>query len=350
MGRRLIDTSETDAVARVASAGFTRPRDLDDLTAPQTAFNLASEYVQYRGLPGYSQHTVSLHGGVVQTIEGVGVETVPFSDFDGCEIDTIIVPGPPDIEPGLASARATVEWIRAAAKRARRTSSVGTGTFFLAQAGLLENKRVASHWTMYDRLRQLFPALDIDARSIFVQQGPIWTSAGFSSAIDLALAMIEADCGRHVAMHIGRELVVFLMRPGSQAQHSEILQAQSKNADAFDELHLWLCDNLGMEDLGVTRLAERVGMSPRNFARVFLRETGLTPATFVARARVEAARRRLEESAAGIDVIAENCGFGTRESMRRAFIRSLHVPPSAYRSRFRPAAAPETVRQTRFGA
>jgi transcriptional regulator GlxA family with amidase domain len=305
-----------------------------DLTAPQTAFSLASEYVQNRNLQGYSQHTVSLNGGLVQTIEGVGVETLRFSDFDGREIDTIVVTGPPDIERELAMAGETVEWIREASIRARRTSSVCTGTFFLAQAGLLENKRVATHWTMCDRLQQLFPTLEVDSRAIFVQQGPIWTSAGYSSAIDLALAMIGADCGRRVAMHIAREMVVFLMRPGSQAQHSEMLQAQSKNSAAFDELHFWLSDNLGIEDLGVTCLAEQVGMSPRNFARIYKQKTGRPPGKTIELFRLEAAQRLLENSKRNLDQIALQCGFADQGRMRATFQRNLGVTPSDYRKRF----------------
>jgi transcriptional regulator GlxA family with amidase domain len=305
-----------------------------DLTAPQTAFWAASEYMQKRGLQGYSRHTVSLHGGLVQSIEGVGLDTVPFSDFDGCEIDTIVVPGAPDIERELAIAGETVEWVRQASQRARRISSVCTGAFLLAQAGLLENKRAATHWTMCDRLQQLFPTLEVDSKAIFVQQGAIWTSAGVSSGIDLALAMIEADCGRDVAMYIAKELVVFLKRPGSQAQHSELLQAQSKDTDTFDELHLWLSDNLGMVDLGVTDLAERVRMSPRNFARVYKQKTGRPPGKAIELFRLEAAQRLLENSNRNLDQIALQCGFADEGRMRVMFQRNLGVSPSDYRKRF----------------
>jgi transcriptional regulator GlxA family with amidase domain len=167
-----------------------------------------------------------------------------------------------------------------------------------------------------------------------MQQGAIWTSAGVSSGIDLALAMIEADCGRDVAMYIAKELVVFLKRPGSQAQHSELLQAQSKDTDTFDELHLWLSDNLGMVDLGVTDLAERVRMSPRNFARVYKQKTGRPPGKAIELFRLEAAQRLLENSNRNLDQIALQCGFADEGRMRVMFQRNLGVSPSDYRKRF----------------
>jgi transcriptional regulator GlxA family with amidase domain len=304
-----------------------------DLTAPQTAFWAASEYMQKRGLQGYSRHTVSLHGGLVHTVEGVGMETVPLSDFDGCEIDTIVVPGAPDIMSALASSGEMVEWLRKASLRTRRISSVCGGAFFLAQAGLLENKRATTHWAMCDSLQQLFPTIEVDSKAIFVQQGPIWTSAGVSSGIDLALAMIEADCGRDAAMYIAKELVVFLKRPGSQAQHSEMLQAQAKDTDTFDDLHLWLCDNLGIADLGVTALAERARMSPRNFARVYKKKTGRSPGKAIELFRLEAAQRLLENSNRNLDQIALQCGFADGDKMRVTFQRNLGVCPSTYRKR-----------------
>jgi transcriptional regulator GlxA family with amidase domain len=305
-----------------------------DLTAPQTAFWAASEYMQKRGLPGYSRHTVSLHGGVVHAVEGVGLETVPFSDFDGCEIDTIVIPGAPDIERELALSGEMVEWLRKASLRARRISSVCGGAYFLAQAGLLENKRAATHWSMCDRLQQLYPTVEVDSTAIFVQQGPIWTSAGVSSGIDLALAMIEADCGREAAMYIAKELVVFLKRAGSQAQHSEMLQAQARDTDTFDDLHSWLSDNLGIEDLGVNVLAERARMSPRNFARVYKKKTGRPPGKAIELFRLEAAQRLLQDSNRNLDQIAVQCGFADEDRMRVTFQRNLGVCPSSYRKRY----------------
>jgi transcriptional regulator GlxA family with amidase domain len=305
-----------------------------DLAAPQAAFWAASVYLQHRDLRGYRLHTVSLHGGLVHTSEGVRLDTVPVVDFDGYEIDTLVVPGGPDIEKHLDAERELVDWICAASKRAKRTTSVSAGTFFLAQAGLLDNKRVTTHWILADRLQQLFPKLQVDSKDIFVRQGPIWTSAGESSGIDLALAMIEDDCGRSVAMHIAKQLIVFLKRPGSHAQFSEMLQAQSMDTDAFDELHLWLNDNIQMDDLGVTMLAERVCMSPRNFARVYKLKTGRSPGRAIELFRLEAAQRLLESSSRNVEQIARQCGFGDEDRMRVTFQRNLGVSPSDYRKKF----------------
>lgn len=304
-----------------------------DLTGPQSAFWVASKNMEKRGLTGYSRHTVSLNGGLIQTVEGVGIDTQPFSNFEGSVIDTIVVPGGPDILTVLGEAQETIDWIHANSKLARRTTSVCTGAFLLAQAGLLQGKRVATHWAMCDELQRRFPALSVDCEAIFVQQGATWTSAGVTAGIDLALALIEADCGRDMAMQVAKELVVFLKRPGGQAQHSELLQAQSKDTAAFDELHLWLADNLSMANISVSALAERACMSPRNFYRVYKQKTGNSPYKAVELFRVEAARRLLENSKRNLDQIARQCGFADEERMRVSFHRNLGISPSDYRKR-----------------
>jgi transcriptional regulator GlxA family with amidase domain len=312
-----------------------------DLTGPQSAFWVASKNLAKRGAPGYERHTVSLHGGLVQTAEGVAIDTRPFSDFDGCAIDTIVVPGAPYILLALEEVQETVDWIQARSLSARRTTSVCTGAFLLAQAGLLEGKRVATHWSMCEALQARFPALSVDAEAIFVQQGSTWTSAGVTAGIDLALALIEEDCGREAAMQVAKELVVFVKRPGGQAQHSALLQAQAKDTAAFDELHLWLSDNLGMTDLTVSKLAERACMSPRNFSRVYKQKTGNAPYKALELFRVEAARRLLENSRRNLGQIARQCGFADEERMRVTFHRNLGISPSDYRKRFASQAETE---------
>jgi transcriptional regulator GlxA family with amidase domain len=306
-----------------------------DLTGPQTAFWAASKRMAERGLPPYERHTVSLHGGPVQTEEGVTLDTIAFAAFDGLAIDTILVPGAPGIDSMLAELDATVAWIRAQSPHARRTASVCTGAFVLAQAGLLDGKRVATHWGMADLLAQRFPALDVDRDAIFVQQDAIWTSAGVTAGIDLALALIEEDCGRGIAMEVARELVVFMKRPGGQAQHSELLQAQAGDSAAFDDLHAWLSDNLHDSAINVELLAERARMSSRNFSRVYKEKTGRGPGKAVELFRVEAARRLLEHSDRNLDQIARQCGFGDEGRMRITFQRNLGVTPSDYRKRFK---------------
>jgi len=312
-----------------------------DLTGPQSAFWVASKNMARLGQAGYERHTVSLHGGLIQTVEGVGIDSRPFSDFEGRVIDTIVVPGAPDILTVLGAVPETVDWIRANAKLARRTTSVCTGAFLLAEAGLLQGKRVATHWAQCDELQRRFPALTVDGEAIFVQQGATWTSAGVTAGIDLALALIEADSGRGMAMQVAKELVVFLKRSGDQAQHSELLQAQSKDTAAFDELHLWLAENLGQTNITVSVLAERACMSSRNFSRVYKQKTGNAPSKAVELFRLEAARRLLENSKRNLDQIARHCGFADEERMRVIFHRNLGMSPSDYRKRFAARAAAE---------
>ncbi|SDU92099.1 GlxA family transcriptional regulator [Pseudomonas mucidolens] len=305
-----------------------------DLTGAQTVFWAATKAMAERGLPGYALHTASLQGGLVPTAEGLSVDTVALARFDETAIHTLIVPGAPDIRQALVEGVELVGWLRSASTRAGRTASVCSGTFLLAQAGLLEGRRAATHWAMCEMLKSDFPDIEVDVDAIFIQQGNVWTSAGVSAGIDLALALVEADCGREVALQVARELVVFLKRPGGQAQFSQQLQAQTHDSAGFDDLHLWLADNLRDTRLTVDRLAEHSRMSPRNFARVYKQKTGRTPAKTIELLRVEAARRLLEESERNIDQIAQLCGFGDEERMRHTFHRHLAISPRDYRERF----------------
>jgi transcriptional regulator GlxA family with amidase domain len=305
-----------------------------DLTGAQTVFWAATKAMVERGLPGYVVHTASLAGGLMPTAEGLSVDTLPLTQFDPAALDTLIVPGAPAIQQALAANTDLVDWLRHASTRARRTASVCSGTFLLAQAGLLQGRRAATHWAMCDMLKRGFPSIDVDMDAIFVQQGNVWTSAGVSAGIDLALALVEADCGRHIALQVARELVVFLKRPGGQAQFSQLLQAQTDDTAGFDALHLWIADNLSDSELTVERLAEQSRMSPRNFARVYKQKTGRTPAKAIELFRVEAARRLLEDSQRNIDQVAHLCGFGDEERMRYTFHRHLSISPRDYRARF----------------
>jgi len=229
--------------------------------------------------------------------------------------------------------RHILAWVRKQASRVRRLGSVCTGAFFLAEAGLLDGGRATTHWSECDRLAERYPRVTVEPDTIFIQNGPIYTSAGVTAGMDLALAMVEEDHGRDVALAVARELVMFLRRPGGQAQFSAQLSAQFAEHDALRELQTHILEHPGA-DLGVTTLARKVAMSPRNFARVFTRELGVTPARFVTSARVETARRLLEESSDDLDAICESCGFGSLESMRRAFMRLVGTPPGQYRERF----------------
>ena len=305
-----------------------------DLTGAQTVFWAATKALAERGLPGYAMHTASLAGGLMQTAEGLSVQTVALAQFSDSAIDTLIVPGAPAIQQAMAANTDLVDWLRVASGTATRTASVCSGTFLLAMAGLLDGRRAATHWAMCDMLKQGFPAIVVDMDAIFIQQGNVWTSAGVTAGIDLALALVEIDCGRDVALQVARELVVFLKRPGGQAQFSQLLQAQTDDSAGFDSLHLWLADNLQEADLSVERLAQQAQMSPRNFARVYKQRTGRTPAKAVELFRMEAARRLLEDSERNIDQIARLSGFGDEERMRYTFHRHLAISPREYRERF----------------
>ena len=304
-----------------------------DLTGPQTVFWAASEAMDRRGLPGYIRHTASLSGGRVRTAEGLELQVSRIADLPP-GIDTLVVPGSPRIGEVLGREGPMIAWLGECSGRVRRTASVCSGTFLLAKAGLLETRRAATHWGMCDRLQASHPGIRVDRDAIFIRDGPVWTSAGVSAGIDLALALVEEDCGREIAMEVARELVVFLKRPGGQSQFSELLLSQERDGGYFDDLHLWITGHLDRGDLSVEFLAGKAGMSPRNFARVYKLKTGRTPAKAVEIFRLEAARRLLESSARNIDEIARACGFGDEERMRLAFKRNLGVAPRDYRKRF----------------
>lgn len=305
-----------------------------DLTGPQTVFWAASRALQQRQLPGYQLHNASLAGGLVETVEGLRVDTVPLETLAHLPVDTYVVPGAPGICLDLDDLGTLTAWLRDSTPRARRVAAVCSGAFLLAAAGLLDGRRAATHWAMCDRLQHRFPALEVDADAIFVQQDSVWTSAGVSAGIDLALALVESDCGREIAMEVAKELVVYLKRPGGQAQYSELLQSQAGDTAPFDELHLWLAENLSNEKLTVECLAQQAQMSQRNFARAYKARTGRTPAKAIEQFRLEAARRMLENSARNIDQVARLCGFGDEERMRCAFQRNLSIAPRDYRRRF----------------
>ena len=338
------------AVRRVAMLAFPDAQILD-VAGPLEVFARTSRWLTDEGLVDAPVYEIALLAATPGSLAmSNGLRFVVEKSIDGLDtaLDTLMVAGGLGVTAAMSDPR-LLAWLRKIAPRVRRLCSVCTGTFLLAEAGLLGGRRATTHWRFCDALARRFPSVRVQTDPIFVRDGHVYTSAGVTAGIDLALALVEEDHGRRVALGVARELVMFLRRPGGQSQFSAQLAAQSADREPIRDLQGWIADNLS-EDLSVGKLARRSAMSARNFARVFLRETGLTPATFVKRTRVEAARRRLEESADGIDAIAEHCGFGTRESMRRAFIRSLHVPPGAYRSRFRPAASSRTARRTRFGA
>lgn len=221
-------------------------------------------------------------------------------------------------------------WMRSVSPAIRRLGAVCVGSFLLAEAGLLNGKRATTHWKFGRELAKRYPKVRVETDPIWVKDGNIYTSAGISAGIDLALAWVEEDCGGAVAQAVARELVLFLRRHGGQQQLSVSLASQASEMKSIQELRIWIADNLS-RDLSVQSLAERVAMSVRNFERVFTREVGSAPSRYVAQLRVEAARRQLAQTEKNIDQIAVSCGFGSADLMRRAFIRTIGITPARYR-------------------
>ena len=225
------------------------------------------------------------------------------------------------------------QWLKTIAPAVRRLGGVCVGSFLLAEAGLLNNKKATSHWRFGKELAERYPQVQVESEPIWVRDGNIYTSAGISAGIDLALAWVEEDCGSALAHEVAREFVLFLRRPGGQEQLSVSLAKQASDMRSIQELQVWIADHVDA-NLSVQALAERVAMSVRNFERVFTREIGCTPARYVAQVRVEAARRALEDTDKSIEQIARNCGFVNADLMRRAFTRCIGITPARYRNRF----------------
>jgi transcriptional regulator GlxA family with amidase domain len=310
--------------------------DIVDVSGPCDAFHYSDYYLTRFGRtsePGYQWDILAANSGPVRTSCGIElVATHNYRDIsDG--LDTLLVAG------GIGAQQASrdpalVEWVHAMAPRVRRVASICTGAFVLAAAGLLHHRRVTTHWLFSDILAAEYPSIEIDSNLIFARDGNIYSSGGITAGIDLALALIEEDLGREVALAVARVLVVFPRRPGGQSQFSSYLKLEGKSRPDIDELQTWILGNPGA-DLSVEALAERMAMSPRTFARLFHSETGDTPARFTERARADAARGKLEQTVLPLETIAEQCGFGNAERMRRTFQRLFDVSPQDYRARFR---------------
>jgi transcriptional regulator GlxA family with amidase domain len=247
-------------------------------------------------------------------------------------IDTLLIAGGSGLETA-AQDQSLLVWLRIIAPRVRRIGSICTGAFLLAAAGLLDGKRATTHWKWAADLAARYKNATIDPDPIYIRDGNTYTTAGVTAGMDLALALVEQDLGLPLALSVARELVLYMRRAGGQSQFSAALSLQTSDRKQIDEIRSWALDHLE-EDLPVEKLAARAGMSPRNFARVFSRDTGTTPARFIERLRVEAARRRLEESGDKLEKVARDCGFASLTTLRRSFLRVIHVPPADYRSRF----------------
>jgi transcriptional regulator GlxA family with amidase domain len=299
-----------------------------DVSGPAEAFSLAT---RYHG----GQYAVSVVTPDGEPVRGTsGLTLVPDGAAAGVRgaIDTLVVAGGTGVF-AAAQDRTLIAWLQRTARRARRTASVCTGAHLLAEAGLLDGRRATTHWAYCDRLAECYPQVTVERDPIFVRDGDVATSAGVTAGMDLALALIEEDHGARTALATARSLVLYMRRPGGQSQFSAALAGQPARREPLRELQAWVIEHLD-ETLTVPVLAARVHMSERNFARAFRAETGLTPAAYVEVARVERARRELETTDLAVEAVAARCGFGTVETMRRAFHRRVGVNPAAYRARF----------------
>jgi transcriptional regulator GlxA family with amidase domain len=308
--------------------------EIIDVAGPLEVFSFANMRLQNEGItkgPAYTFKVLAEKPGPVTTLSGVQIiADAAYRDCDD-DIDTLVIPG--GAHDTALSNTLLIAWIQAMAPRVRRLASVCTGAFLLAESGLLDGRRATTHWNYCNQFALDYPSVTVEPDKIFIRDNFIFTSGGITSGIDLALAMLEDDLGPELALFVARFLVVFLKRPGGQSQFSAYMTSESANHPDLRSLQAWIMTHL-VEDLRVEALAERIAMSPRNFARLFLTETGMTPAKFVEMARIDAARHYLGSTGFPIETVADKAGFKDPERMRRAFIRQLGVNPQNYRDRF----------------
>ncbi len=306
-----------------------------DVSGPLDVFaeaNVQAGYVAYRLLVAAGEP------GPVRSSSGVRLmaDRIIDRDFDEA-IDTLLVAGCPNAAEVPAQSE-VIDWLRRRAPMARRFGSVCSGAFFLATAGLLNNRRVTTHWAVADALAEKFPLVIVDQDAIHVSDGQLRTAAGVTAGLDLALALVEEDLGREIAMRVASQLVMFFKRPGGQMQFSRKGEAAPIGRAALQELQRWVAANPAL-DHSVASLANRMGLSPRHFARLFRNEVGITPATWVEEARVSVARHLLEQGHEAPKQVAARCGFADADTLRRAFARHVGVTPAEYRKRFGRVAA-----------
>jgi transcriptional regulator GlxA family with amidase domain len=304
-----------------------------DAVGPHEVFARTSRWLDQNGRRGarYDVELVAMRRGPIVASSGLALTAVrALAELRG-PVDTLLVAGGRGSDAACDDRKLGAQ-LRRLRKHSRRFGSVCTGAFILAAAGLLDGRRATTHWSYTERLAKTYANVKVDPDAIYVKDGSIYTSAGVTAGIDLALAMVEEDHGRDVALAVARELVVFARRPGGQTQFSVQLSAPA-DEPKLRIVQRWMTEHPSA-DLSVEALAKQCRMSSRTFARHFVRDVGVTPAAWVEAMRVERARELLEETDEGVDAIAVRCGFGTQETMRRAFLRQVRVSPSAYRERF----------------
>ena len=308
-----------------------------DLSGPFETFYFADLVLGMLGrskAPTYQSLVIAEASGPVRTMSGLAIfATHSYPEIVG-GLDTLVVMGGTGCQDA-SDDRPLVEWVRSIAPKTRRIVSICSGTFILAAAGLLHHRRATTHWIYADRLAKAYPSVEVDASLLFIRDGNIYTSGGITAGIDLALALVEEDLGTEAMLGVARHLLVFPRRPGGQSQfrgHSSIIETPIRRN--VSELQAWMLA-YPSADFSIPALAGRMGMSDRNFSRLFRSETGMTPAEFAERARADAARYKLEQINLSIETIATECGFGNTERMRRTFQRLFEISPNDYRARFR---------------
>lgn len=327
---------ETRTIAMVGFEGI----QMLDVTGPLEVFSRASRLLMESGRAKVQPYRVvfaAREAGPVETSSGLAlVAQCALRDLD--VVDTALVSGGLGTNSALEDTE-LLQWIGEHLPRARRYGAVCTGGLLLARAGLLEGRRVTTHWAFLRRLAQLAPLARVEQDAIFVRDGRLWTSAGVTAGMDMALAMVEEDWGRKLALDVAQQLVMHLKRAGGSSQVSASLAAQARAVDGrFRQLATWVGENLAGE-LSVRSMAAQAGMSARHFARCFSEEIGMTPAKYVERVRFEAAQQLLAQTDATVECVAESCGFGSAETLRRVFLRRTGLGPAAYRLRARRAAS-----------
>ncbi|KAA6465120.1 helix-turn-helix domain-containing protein [Acidobacteria bacterium AB60] len=306
---------------------------LSDIAGPYEAFLLAAQTAQQRlslSTPAYNVTLLGVDGESIPTLGGLSLTGARAFDTYQETPDTLLIAGEPDSLGRVSNKAALFAWLQQVAGKCRHVCSICTGIFGLAESGLLRGRAVTTHWQHAESLARLYPEIQVNPEPLFLRDGKFYTSAGCTAAMDLTLALIEEDLGPSLAADIARANLMFLRRPGRQAQISPLLKLEMSHHQPLRNLQLWMLEHLHLP-LTVEDLAGQAHMSLRNFARTFVAALGVTPARFLETLRLEAARRRLEETTQGLDQIASECGFGSSETMRRAFLRNLGAPPGAYR-------------------
>lgn len=339
MNREGLSVKNTQTKKQIVIVAMTGHMLLD-FAGPADVFNNANTILELKGRTDGYQVLVASPNSNKQVTNSVGIEiTCKYSVMEiNTRIDTLLIAGSNGIQNLDDPAyKEFYTWLSERNQQTRRVGSICAGAFVLAKAGLLDGKRATTHWDRSELLQKSYPQIEVDSSPFYINDGRIYTSGGVSSGIDLALALVEEDHGKDIAMQVARRLVFYLSRPGFQVQFGNLLRAYDHHSIA-EKLRPWMIEHLH-EPLDIVRIADHVNMSPRNFTRVFHKQTGMPPAKYVEKLRVEAARKYLEDTDISLEQIARECGLGGLVSMRRTFLRHLMVIPSDYRRAFRTSLA-----------